>query len=119
MLTTNVMRILEKQGIRFSSKEYEYDESDLSGQHAAEALGLPPEKVFKTLVAAGDKTPHCVFVIPVAEELDLKKCAAVSGNKGSQQSIPATESDTVHATLRIGYLNEHRRRRIARDTVKD
>ena len=81
MLTTNVMRILEKQGIRFSSKEYEYDESDLSGQHAAEALGLPPEKVFKTLVAAGDKTPHCVFVIPVAEELDLKKCAAVSGNK--------------------------------------
>ena len=81
MLTTNVMRILEKQGIRFSSKEYEYDESDLSGQHAAEALGLPPEKVFKTLVATGDKTPHCVFVIPVAEELDLKKCAAVSGNK--------------------------------------
>ena len=40
MLTTNVMRILEKQGIRFSSKEYEYDESDLSGQHAAEVQDL-------------------------------------------------------------------------------
>ncbi|MBQ3762654.1 MAG: Cys-tRNA(Pro) deacylase [Clostridia bacterium] len=81
MLITNVMRILEKQGIRFTSKEYEYDENDLSGVHAAEALGMPPEQVFKTLVARGDKQPYCVFVIPVAEELDLKKCASVSGNK--------------------------------------
>lgn len=80
MLTTNVMRILEKQGISFSSRQYEYDESDLSGVHAAEALGMPPENVFKTLVAKGDSR-YCVFVIPVAEELDLKKCAAVSGNK--------------------------------------
>jgi Cys-tRNA(Pro)/Cys-tRNA(Cys) deacylase len=81
MVITNVMRILEKQGIRFTSKEYEYDENDLSGVHAAEALGMPPEQVFKTLVARGDKQPYCVFVIPVAEELDLKKCASVSGNK--------------------------------------
>ena len=81
MITTNVMRILEKQGISFTSREYEYDENDLSGTHAAEALGLPAEKVFKTLVAAGDRLPHCVFVIPVAEELDLKKCASASGNK--------------------------------------
>ena len=81
MLITNVMRILEKQGIRFTSKEYEYDENDLSGVHAAEALGMPSEQVFKTLVARGDKQPYCVFVIPVAEELDLKKCASVSGNK--------------------------------------
>ncbi len=81
MLTTNVMRILESLGISFSSKQYEYDEDDLSGVHAAEALGMPPEQVFKTLVARGDKTPFCVFVIPVAEELDLKKCASASGNK--------------------------------------
>ncbi|MBQ3669645.1 MAG: Cys-tRNA(Pro) deacylase [Clostridia bacterium] len=81
MATTNVMRILEKLGIPFTSREYAYDEDDLSGVHAAEALGLPPEQVFKTLVAAGDKTPHCVFIIPVAEELDLKKCAAAGGNK--------------------------------------
>lgn len=81
MTVTNVMRILEKQGIAFETREYEYDEEDLSGVHAAESLGLPCEKVFKTLVALGDKNGHCVFVIPVAEELDLKKCAAVSGNK--------------------------------------
>ncbi len=84
MLTTNVMRILDKAGIAYTSKEYAYDEDDLSGVHAAEALGLPPEQVFKTLVARGDKTPYCVFVIPVAEELDLKKCASVSGNKRAE-----------------------------------
>ena len=81
MLTTNVMRILDAAKIEFTSLEYEYDEDDLSGVHAAANMGLPQEEVFKTLVAAGDKQPHCVFVIPVAEELDLKKCALVSGNK--------------------------------------
>ena len=81
MVTTNVMRILEKQKIPFSAREYEWDENDLSGVNAADKLGLPVEQVFKTLVGQGDKTGHCVFVIPVAEELDLKKCAAASGNK--------------------------------------
>ena len=81
MITTNVCRILEKMGIGFETRQYEYDEDDLSGVHAAEALGLDCEQVFKTLVAQGDKNGHCVFVIPVAEELDLKKCASVSGNK--------------------------------------
>lgn len=81
MITTNVCRILEKMGIEFETRQYEYDEEDLSGVHAAEALGLDCEQVFKTLVAQGDKNGHCVFVIPVAEELDLKKCASVSGNK--------------------------------------
>ncbi|MCR4620699.1 MAG: Cys-tRNA(Pro) deacylase [Clostridiales bacterium] len=81
MLTTNVMRILESSGIRFTSLEYEWDEEDLSGVHAAQVMGLSPETVFKTLVARGDKTGLSVFVIPVAEELDLKKCARASGNR--------------------------------------
>ena len=81
MVTTNVCRILEKAGIPFEQKSYAYDEDDLSGVHAAQEMGLDHEMVFKTLVAKGDRTPYCVFVIPVAEELDLKKCAAVSGNK--------------------------------------
>ena len=81
MTTTNVMRILTKAGIPFTHAEYEVDESDLSGAHAAAAMGLPVERVFKTLVAKGDKNGLNVFVIPVAEELDLKKCAQASGNK--------------------------------------
>lgn len=81
MITTNAMRLLQKAGIAFDTSEYEVDESDLSGVHAAEALGIDPDMMFKTLVARGDKNGLSVFCIPVAEELDLKKCAAVTGNK--------------------------------------
>ena len=81
MLTTNVMRMLESEGIPFLSLEYEWSEDDLSGVHAAQAMGLEPETVFKTLVARGDKNGLNVFIIPVAEELDLKKCARASGNR--------------------------------------
>lgn len=81
MTKTNTMRLLDAAGIEYSTAEYEYDESDLSGIHAAEAIGMPAEQVFKTLVTRGDKTGILVFCIPVAEELDLKKAATVSGNK--------------------------------------
>ena len=81
MTKTNVMRLLDAAGIRYRTAEYEYDESDLSGRHAAEQLDLPAEQVFKTLVARGDKTGPVVFCIPVLDELDLRRAAAVSGNK--------------------------------------
>ena len=78
---TNVMRLLDAAGVHYRTAEYEYDESDLSGRHAAEQLDLPAEQVFKTLVARGDKTGPVVFCIPVLDELDLRRAAAVSGNK--------------------------------------
>ena len=78
---TNAMRLLDAAKIEYEAKEYEYDESDLSGIHIADSIGLPRERVFKTLTAIGDKTGYAVFVIPCAMELDLKKCAVVSGNK--------------------------------------
>ena len=81
MIKTNAMRLLEKAEIPYSTAEYAFDESDLSGLHAAVAIGMPPEQVFKTLVARGDKTGPCVFCLPVNAELDLKKAALVSGNK--------------------------------------
>lgn len=81
LVTTNAMRLLTKAGISFRTSEYEVDENDLSGVHAAASLGVEPERVFKTLVARGDKNGLAVFCIPVAEELDLKKSAAVTGNK--------------------------------------
>ncbi|MHB9030621.1 MAG: YbaK/EbsC family protein, partial [Candidatus Latescibacterota bacterium] len=73
--------MLEKQGIAFEVREYEVDESDLSGLHVAESIGLPPAQVFKTLVARGDKTGVLVACIPVDAELDLKELARASGNK--------------------------------------
>lgn len=78
---TNAMRQLEVAGISYRTASYEYDESNLSGLHAAEQVGIPAEQVFKTLVTRGDKTGILVFCIPVDMELDLKKAAAVSGNK--------------------------------------
>ena len=81
MTTTNAMRMLMKANIPFDTSEYTVDESDLSGVHAAHELGIDPDCMFKTLVARGDKKGLSVFCIPVAEELDLKKCAAVTGDK--------------------------------------
>lgn len=75
------MRILDAAGVEYTPYEYIPDENDLSGVHIASQIGLEKERVFKTLVARGDKTGPAVFVIPCCTELDLKKCAAVSGNK--------------------------------------
>lgn len=78
---TNAMRQLDSAGIVYEMGEYEYDESDLSGVHAAEALGVSEDEVFKTLVTRGDDNCLFVFVIPSGATLDLKKAAQVSGNK--------------------------------------
>jgi Cys-tRNA(Pro)/Cys-tRNA(Cys) deacylase len=81
MTKTNAIRLVEQAGIPCSQTEYEYDEADLSGMHAAQAIGLPPEQVFKTLVARGEKQGILVFCIPVCCELDLKKAAKAAGDK--------------------------------------
>lgn len=81
MTVTNAMRLLKQAGIEFGTSEYEVDEDDLSGVHAAEQLGVDPDCVFKTLVARSDRRNLYVFCIPVAQELDLKKCATATGEK--------------------------------------
>lgn len=78
---TNAMRMLDGAKIPYEVRTYEFEETDLAGIHAADAVGMPYETVFKTLVARGDKTGFVVFCIPVAEELDLKKAARASKNK--------------------------------------
>ena len=81
MAVTNVMRLLKQAGIEFETSEYEVDERDLSGVHLAQVLGVDVDCVFKTLVTRGEKKGLYVFCIPAAQELDLKKCAAVVGEK--------------------------------------
>ncbi len=78
---TNAVRLVQQAGFPCREVFYEYDEKDLSGMHAAQAVGLPPEQVFKTLVARGSKTGIHVFCIPVCCELDLKKAAKAVGDK--------------------------------------
>ena len=81
---TNAVRLVQQAKIPCREVLYEFDEHDLSGIHAAEATGMPPEQVFKTLVARGEKTGINVFCIPVCCELDLKKAAKVSGDKNME-----------------------------------
>ena len=78
---TNALRLVQQAKIPCREAFYDYDEKDLSGIHAAEAVGMPPEQVFKTLVARGDRTGINVFCIPVCCELDLKKAAKAAGDK--------------------------------------
>lgn len=78
---TNAVRLVEQAKIPCREAFYEYDEKDLSGIHAAKAVGLPGEQVYKTLVARGDKSGINVFCIPVCFELDLKKAAKITGDK--------------------------------------
>ena len=89
-IKTNASRILDELGVAYTLLTYAVDEDDLSGVHAAEALGLDPACVFKTLVARGDRTGIVVACIPVAAELDLKALARVSGNK-SAELLPLKE----------------------------
>ena len=81
---TNAVRLVEQAGIPCREAFYEFDEKDLSGMHAAEAIGMDPEQVFKTLVARGERTGINVFCIPVCCELDLKKAAKAAGDKNME-----------------------------------
>ena len=75
------MRLLDAAKIKYEVCEYEVDENNLAGTHVAEQIGLPLEMVFKTIVTKGDKTGYMVFCIPCDKEINLKKAAAVTGNK--------------------------------------
>lgn len=81
MTKTNAMRLLDAAKIKYEAKTYVVDESDLSGVHLANQLGLPYETVFKTIVTKGDKTGYIVFCIPCHKEIDLKAAAMATGNK--------------------------------------
>ena len=81
---TNAVRLVQQAGIPCREAFYEFDEQDLSGVHAAQAIGMPEEQVFKTLVARGEKTGINVVCIPVCCELDLKKAAKAAGDKNME-----------------------------------
>ena len=77
---TNVMRLLEQKGIPYTPHDYRASGA-VGGTEVAAALDEDPARVFKTLVTQGASGGHYVFVIPVAEELDLKKAAKAVGEK--------------------------------------
>lgn len=77
---TNAMRILDAAGVDHQIHVFEAD-GTMTGVEIAQMLGEEPEHVFKTLVTIGKSKEHYVFMVPVAEELDLKKAAKAAGEK--------------------------------------
>ncbi len=98
---TNAVRMIESAGIPCREAFYEFDERDLNGNHAAIAIGMPAEQVFKTLVARGEHTGIHVFCIPVCCELDLKKAARAAGDK-NMELIPVKELLPLTGYIRGG-----------------
>ena len=80
---TNAVRLVQQAKIPCREEFYEFVENDLNGLHAARAIDFPPEQVFKTLVARGERTGIHVFCIPVCCELDLKKAAKAAAGIGN------------------------------------
>ena len=101
VIKTNATRLLTAAGLPFRAKEYEVDESDLSGTHVARQLGLPPEQVFKTLVLKGEKVGYFVCCVPVNSEVDLKKAARAAGDKKAAM-IPMKDLKEVTGYIRGG-----------------
>lgn len=80
-MKTNVMRLLEQAGVPYEMTTYEVKDGRIDGEAVAQKIGKPMEQVFKTLVAMGKSKTCYVFVIPVKEELDLKKAGQCTGEK--------------------------------------
>lgn len=99
---TNVMRILEQKKIPYTSHAYAHEEGvAVDGVTVAKAMGQDPECVFKTLVARGASKGIYVFVIPVADTLDLKKAAKAVGEK-SIEMVHVKEINALTGYVRGG-----------------
>ncbi|WP_346966708.1 Cys-tRNA(Pro) deacylase [Clostridium perfringens] len=80
-LKTNAMRILDSKKVSYEMLSYESEDGKIDGISVAHKIGVDEKNVFKTLVAQGTSKELYVFVIPVAEELDLKNAAKIVGEK--------------------------------------
>jgi Cys-tRNA(Pro)/Cys-tRNA(Cys) deacylase len=86
-MKTNGARFLESLGIPFELLEYEVDPDDLSAITVAKKIGMPPEQVFKTLLATGGHSDYVFAVIPGDAELDFKKLARAAGLRKAEMAL--------------------------------
>ncbi len=98
---TNAARLLDQLGIRYELREYEVNPEDLAAETVAAKIGMPPEQVFKTLLARGDRNGVCMAVIPGDQELDLKALAAAAGER-KIQLVPVKELQALTGYIRGG-----------------
>jgi len=98
---TNAARLLDQLGIAYELREYEVDPNDLAAETVAAKIGLPPQQVFKTLVARGDRAGVSMAVIPGDQELDLKALATATGER-KIQLVPVKELQSLTGYIRGG-----------------
>ncbi|MEH7223439.1 Cys-tRNA(Pro) deacylase [Bacillus sp. JJ1566] len=98
---TNAMRILDSKKIDYEIYTYETNDGKIDGISVAQKVGLDTKKVYKTLIAQGNKKDIYVFVIPVEEELDLKKAAKVAEVK-KVEMVPVKEIQSLTGYIRGG-----------------
>ncbi|MDO4466029.1 MAG: Cys-tRNA(Pro) deacylase [Bacillota bacterium] len=96
---TNAMRLLDAAHLQYEVKEYPHNNEALDGVSVARLLEQDPEQVFKTLVTVSNKKEYFVFMVPVKEELDLKKAAKLVHAK-SIDMIPVKEIPKVTGYIR-------------------
>lgn len=80
-MKTNAVRLIESLGIIYELREYDVDPEDLAAESVAAKIGLPPEQVFKTLLARGDRNGLCFAIVPGNYELDYKALARLTGDR--------------------------------------
>ena len=100
-MKTNAARLLDSLAIPYEVREYEIDPEDLAAESVARKVGLPPEQVFKTLVARGDKHGVCFAVVPGDQQLDLKALAQLTGDK-KIDTVPLKEVQPLTGYIRGG-----------------
>jgi Cys-tRNA(Pro)/Cys-tRNA(Cys) deacylase len=100
-MKTNAVRILEGLGIGYELREYEVDPEDLAAETVARKIGFPPEQVFKTLLAHGDRNGPCFAVIPGNYELNLKALAEARGDR-KVHLVPLKEVQPLTGYIRGG-----------------
>ena len=98
---TNVMRVLEQKKIKYTPHSYPHGDEAVDGLSVAALIGEDPAKIFKTLVTRGASKGIYVFVIPVGDELDLKKAAKAVGEK-SIDMIHVSEINALTGYIRGG-----------------
>jgi Cys-tRNA(Pro)/Cys-tRNA(Cys) deacylase len=100
-MKTNAVRLLDTLGIQYELREYEVDPDALDADTVATKIGLPPEQVFKTLVARGDRNGVCLAVVPANTELDEKALARLTGDRKTDL-VPLKEVQALTGYIRGG-----------------
>jgi len=100
-MKTNAVRLLESLGVQYELREYDVDPEDLAAETVAAKIGMPPEQVFKTLLARGDRHGLCFAVITANTELALKALAAVTGDR-KMELVPVKELLALTGYIRGG-----------------